>query len=359
MLTIGDILFLLFIAVIALSLIATPFLMIRNRRRESKSVRESRSLILNSGGLLKLSDDVLSMPLPAGLLGVRSSIAGFLLGFLLLAFLMTMFFISLFDSEELTDPWVIGVLTAIVGTLLLIYSLGFLYQIRRTKRYIVEPVDLLPNRSCLEALQQSGIPLVPSTGARGRRAWTRLKEAFEERQLSCPRTVVDVLYLPSVKEIESIENLREPVPILAGSHRLMRQSVVGLLSTALLTAYFVAIGQWWLSGILFLIAMYYAATTPVVRNAVPGLRLDSLGTLAGPGFIKNRRGQIWRHNDSMLMVRAADRKRKSLAAVQAIFLGPEGQWSMVFPSISDSDFQLLWALWNTMDPRPELADAEY
>ncbi|MCH2152399.1 MAG: hypothetical protein MK089_03570, partial [Phycisphaerales bacterium] len=114
-----------------------------------------------------------------------------------------------------------------------------------------------------------------------------------------------------------------------------------------------------LSGILFLIAIYYAATTPVVRNAVPGLRLDSLGTLAGPGFIKNRRGQIWRHNDSMLMVRAADRKRKSLSAVQAIFLGPEGQWSMVFPSISDPDFQLLWALWNTMDPRPELADAEY
>ena len=61
----------------------------------------------------------------------------------------------------------------------------------------------------------------------------------------------------------------------------------------------------------------------------------------------------------MLMVRAADRKRKTHAGVQALFMGPEGQWSLVFPSTSDPDFQLLWALWITMEPRPELAHAEY
>ena len=127
----------------------------------------------------------------------------------------------------------------------------------------------------------------------------------------------------------------------------------------LLTLSFLVTGQWWLAALMGGLTIYYAATTPSIRNAIPALRFDSMGTLAGPGFIRTRKGQIWRHDDSMLMVRSADRKRKSLSAVQALFMGPEGQWSLVFPSTSDPDFQLLWALWNTSNPRPELAGAEF
>lgn len=192
-----------------------------------------------------------------------------------------------------------------------------------------------------------------------RAVWPKLESGFEKKNRSCPRTVLDWSYLEPIQSIDLPKDLEEPEH-LVGSVIISRIAIFFLaIAFAFITLIAIPIG-----GIFTVCSLVPAVllcliliTRPKIRNQIPGLRRESRGLLAGPGFVRDRQDRIWKAGQAMMLVRPAAGKIGVKQPVQAIIFGAQGAVALNFNSINEPDFKRLWRFWNHQTPRPELADS--
>ncbi|MCH2133795.1 MAG: hypothetical protein MK116_08600 [Phycisphaerales bacterium] len=336
-------------------MVVVPISWFRKSRRDREHLHETARLFAQHLEEGVFPVDVRIVPLPSSVRNVPLKI----LGMLILDFYLLSFSIAI-----ILEPWDTGNDSSLgvpryvlVGVMIAIAALVptlFVRALMRARRFLTPLYSDHPEAPLLAALTQARVPTRPSRGRKAREVWRRFTEALGDA--SSPRTAVDKVFLASVTDVELVSELQEPVPIVSGPVRTTRDSVTALVGLAILLLISL-VGSFWFTAAVGAVMLYILVTIPQIRNLVPGLRLESRALLAGPGFIRNRTGAAWTCDEAIMIVRAATRRRHHLQPIQAQVIGPEGVAAIEFSSIHDSDFQALWANWNSTHPRPELARA--
>ena len=278
------------------------------------------------------------------------------------ALLLILFVLGLATSRLLPivdDPvrfyslWVVLAVWAVFSAVLLIDNL--LRTGRNAHRFESHSTADADERPLLVALSRARIPWRLFWRHPGGAAWTRLRDSLAREDLQPPRTVIDLRVVEAVRDVPLTEDFREPELILPSSAIPLRDARLGLIVLPLLAGLLLLIGGWGLASVLGGLWVIMVLSRPGIRNAVPGLRFESRGILAGPGFLRDRRNRIFSAEEGMLLIRRAGRHRWRNAPILAVVLGPAGCLRMRFVSLRDPDFRNLWQLWNHPHPRPELA----
>lgn len=176
-----------------------------------------------------------------------------------------------------------------------------------------------------------------------------------------PRVVIDRMVAASVAEIPLQHDLLEP--------EIINESDFGNRIAAIMFLFFGVqrlippLNRDWPWGVFFLcMAVVMAARIPAIRDRIPLLRDFGSNIIAGPGWVRDRRGRQWRFDDSVAIITPM-RRRRSLRSsqrrgVRVRLVGPMGVRDVRFERTDNADLRVFWERWMHQAPRPEFADSE-
>jgi len=183
--------------------------------------------------------------------------------------------------------------------------------------------------------------------------WPRICAACESEHVTPPHTVVRNELAGMVSDVDTPAHLLEPEPILPSS-----AYGPGLLALLLFIYLFNALaaivtGNVWLAVIWLVAGAAWTISTPSIRDRLRIFRGSEGKIIAGPGWIRDRRGRIWRAGSATMIVTSPSGK----PPIHVVVSGPDGCVTLTFMHERDPDFTALWQRWNHPDPRPEFAEA--
>ncbi len=112
-------------------------------------------------------------------------------------------------------------------------------------------------------------------------------------------------------------------------------------------------GDWFFAGLFLAMAAWMALRIPCIRDRIPLLQDTGRDLVAGPGWLRDKKGRRWRVDDSIVLVLSGRRRRKS-RGVYLRFIGPAGVRDVSFEQMKNRDLALLWERWMHPSPRLEL-----
>jgi hypothetical protein len=187
--------------------------------------------------------------------------------------------------------------------------------------------------------------------------WLQFRETVAARTGSVPSTIVDLSYSEGADPLPPpATTLFEPEPIDESQSGMLIPAVIfGAL--ALLSVIEGGAGRGtffsrgWGTLVFAALCVYFLSRSPKVRNAIPILRDTGRDLVAGPGWIRDRKGSRWTVDDSTAILFAPTTKN---GALTLRLVGPSGVRDLGFASAKDPDFRMLWERWTTTEPRLEL-----
>ncbi len=249
-------------------------------------------------------------------------------------------------------PGVLGLMIVIALTTMALTLVLKGTTIRRRLRLAVAEGEPIVGR--IVACADFGDVLRPMSTIQAR--WQRL---LGEGQLGAqrPRAVVDREIAAGVASLSIPTDLIEP--------EIINESDIGnRIAAAMFTVFGVQrlippLNQDWPWGVFFLcMALVMMARIPAIRDRIPLLRDFGSNVVAGPGWVRDRRGRLWRADDSVAIITAMRQRRSKRRGVRVRLVGPMGVRDVRFERTDNADLRVFWERWMHASPRPEFADAE-